>query len=183
MAELDAKLFRDYFGGSWLGRMKRDGVYLRDIVFNWPRAFEVFSAIGTEEHLMVPEGTGFYDDSRSVIVSGWRHDLNRWSISWYNEYGGYGEMHWTSCELLDGKHVLYGYGHECKQETDETTDHIIKCEMIDQDHFKYTLQSFKKGRIEIRAERTRTAEQLKEQMRAVRVGTPRVVPLQDSSCQ
>lgn len=167
MALLEAKLFRNYFGGTWEGRIERDGVYLREIVFNWPRAFELFSAFGTAEDTIAPRGAGFYDDSRKVLVSGWRNDLKRWSITWYNEYGGYGEMHWTSYEVQEGKNILYGYGHECKQESDEPTDHILKCEMFDQDNFKYSLRSFKKGLIEIHAKRTRTAEQLRELMRAV----------------
>ena len=56
--------------------------------------------------------------------------------------------------------ILYGFCHECKQETDDPTDHIIRCELIDQDNFRYTLQSFRKGIVEIDARRIRTAKEL-----------------------
>ncbi len=48
--------------------------------------------------------------------------------------------------------------HECKQESDDPTDHIVMCEMYDQDNFKYTIQSFRKGLVEIVARRIRTAK-------------------------
>ena len=167
MAELNSKLFRDYFGGSWVGQVYNNGEFFREIEFNLPLAFEKnFSSIGTEEGLKVPAGVGFYDDTQKVAIAGWRQDLRRWSMSWFNEFGGFGEMNWTSCELQEGKNILYGYGHECKQESDGTTDHILKCEMLDQDNFKYSLRSFKKGLIEIHAKRTRTAEELELLMKS-----------------
>jgi len=160
MAELDAKLFRNYFGGSWLGSIKRNGEYSRDIVFNWPEAFGQFSAIGTEENTIALPGGGFYDDTKKVVTSGWRKDVKRWIISWYNEFGGYGEMQWTSYEVVDNIKVIYGYGHECKQESDDPVDYIILCEMTDENNFKYILQSFRKGTIEIMAKRIRTSREL-----------------------
>jgi len=36
MAELAAKLFRDYFGGGWVGKVKKNGKFQREVVFNWP---------------------------------------------------------------------------------------------------------------------------------------------------
>jgi len=42
------------------------------------------------------------------------------------------------------------------------TDHIIMCEIFDQDNFKYTIQSFRKGNLEIVATRTRPAKELNE---------------------
>lgn len=161
MAELTASLFRNYFGGSWLGKISRNGEYLREIDFIWPKAFGKYSSFGTEEGLKVPSGGGFHDDTLKVIVSGWRQDVKRWYISWYNEFGGYGEMQWTSQQTVNGVNILYGFGHECKQETDDLTNHIISCEMTDQNNFKYTIQSFKKGIIEIEARRIRTAEELR----------------------
>ena len=38
MAELTAKLFRDFFGGSWCGKITRNGEFQREVVFNWPEA-------------------------------------------------------------------------------------------------------------------------------------------------
>ena len=60
--------------------------------------------------------------------------------------------------------MLYGFIHECKQETDDPTDHIVMCEMYNQDNFKYTINSFKKGLTEISATRIRTRDELKEIM-------------------
>ena len=165
MAELTANLFRNYCGGSGLGKISRNGEYLRDIEFNWPEAFGKYSSFGTEEGLKVPSGGGFHDDTMKVTVSGWRQDVKRWYISWYNEFGGYGELQWTSQQIVNGVNILYGFGHECKQESDDLTNHIILCEMTDQNNFKYTLRSFKKGIIEIKARRIRTAELLKTLMK------------------
>lgn len=164
MAELTANLIRNYFGGSWLAKISRNGEYLREIEFNWPQAFGPHISFGTEEGLRVPSGGGFHDNTMKVIVSGWRRDVRRWCISWYNEFGGYGEMQWTTHEMVNGVNFLYGFGHECKQESDDLTNHIISCEMTDQDNFKYTLRSFKKGTIEIQAKRIRTGKELKMTM-------------------
>ena len=48
MAQLTAKLFRDYFGGSWKGTIMKNGEFQREIIFNWNKSFGEFSAIGTE---------------------------------------------------------------------------------------------------------------------------------------
>ena len=160
MAELTAKLFRDYFGGSWLGRVIRNGEFQREVVFNWPELCGNHSSLGTEPGLMVPPGAGVLDDTRQVAISGWRQDIRRWVHLWHNEFGGYGEIQWTSQEVVNNITILYGFCHECKQETDDPTDHIIRCELIDQDNFRYTLQSFRKGIVEIDARRIRTAKEL-----------------------
>ena len=164
MAVLTGELFRNYFGGSWLGKITKNGEFQREIVFNWPNAFEMFSAIGTEEGLTTPPGIGFHDDTRKVSVAGWRQDIKRWCITWHNEFGGYGEAHWTTQETVNNITSIYGFCNECKQESDDLTNHIILCEMLDQDHFKYTINSFKKGLVEIKARRVRTAEELKNLM-------------------
>jgi len=162
MAELTAKLFRDYFGGSWSGKITKNGEFQREIIFNWPEAFEKFTSLGTEAGKLVPPYTGILDNTKQVVVSGWRNDLCRWSHVWHNEFGGYGELQWTSREEKNEVTVIYGFGHECKQETDDVTDHIAKCEMFDQDNFKITMQSFKKGITEIDAKRIRTARELND---------------------
>ena len=43
---------------------------------------------------------------------------------------------------------------------DDPTDHIVMCEILDNDNFRYTLQSFRKGILEIVARRIRTAKEL-----------------------
>jgi len=162
MAELTAKLFRDYFCGSWCGKVSKNGEFQREVIFNWPEAFGKFSALGTEAGFVVPPHSGGLDDSRQLSIAGWRADIKRWSHVWHNEFGGYGEVQWTSQNNLDGITVLYGFGHECKQETDDSTDHIVRCEMYDHNNFRYTLQSYRKGVLEIVATRIRTAKELNE---------------------
>jgi hypothetical protein len=164
MSELTAKLFREFFGGSWVGIITRNGDFKREVVFNWPELIGKFSSLGTEPGLMVPPGGGVLDDTRQVAISGWRHDIRRWSHVWHNEFGGYGEIQWTSLEVVNGVKILYGFGHECKQESDDPTDHIIMCELFDQDNFKYTIRSFRKGVLEIVAKRIRTSQELNSLM-------------------
>lgn len=164
MAALTAKLFRDYFVGSWMGRITKNGEFQREIIFNWPEAFGKFSSIGTESGLIVPPHSGGLDDTRQVSIAGWRSDTRSWGGVWHNEFGGYGEVQWTSQDVVEGITVLYGFGHECKQETDDPTDHIVRCEMIDHDNFKYTIHSFRKGIVEIEARRLRTGKELNELM-------------------
>lgn len=160
MAQLTAKLFRDYFGGSWLGRIIKNGEFQREILFNWPEAFGKFSSFGTEIGMMVPPGLGVMDDTRQVAVSGWRSDIRRWCSHWYNEFGGYGELQWISQHVHEGIIVLHGTLQECKQECDDPTNHIAKCELYDQDNFKYSIQSSSKGLTEIVARRIRTGKEL-----------------------
>lgn len=161
MAKLTAKLFRDNFGGSWIGKITKNGEFQREITFNWNKCFGEFSAIGVEAGFIVPPCSGALDNSNQISVGGWRSDVKRWCRTWYNEYGGYGELEWSSQELIDGKTVLYGFLHECKQESDDCTNHIAKCEIIDKNNLKYTIQSFRKGLVEIDVKRIRTANELK----------------------
>jgi len=160
MPALTANLFRDYFGGSWMGRITKNGEFQREIEFNWPIAFGEYASLGIEEGLVVPPGFGFLDDTRQVSIAGWRNDTRRWYAQWYNVFGGYGELQWISQDEVNGVTVLHGSLHECKQETDDPTDHIVMCEMYDQDNFKYTIRSFRKGVTEIVAKRIRTANEL-----------------------
>jgi len=162
MAELTAKLFRDFFGGSWIGKVSRNGEFQREVIFNWPELSSNNSCLGTAPGLIVPQGAGVLDDTRQVAISGWRPDIRRWVDLWHNEFGGYGEIQWTSQEVKNEITILYGFIHECKQETDDITDHIIMCELFDQDNFRYTIQSFRKGLLEIVATRIRTAKELNE---------------------
>ncbi len=159
MAELTAKLFRDFFGGSWSGKVSRNGEFQREVIFNWPELSSNNSCLGTETGLIVPPA-GILDDTRQISVSGWRHDIRRWNHVWHNEFGGYGELQWTSQEVVNGISILYGFCHECKQECDDPTDHIIRCELLDNNSFRYTIQSFRKGILEIDASRIRTANEL-----------------------
>ena len=61
---------------------------------------------------------------------------------------------------MNGVKVLYGFVHECKQESDDMTDHIIMCELLDNNNFKYSIRSFRKGLLEIVARRIRTGREL-----------------------
>lgn len=160
MPELTAKLFRDYFGGSWSGKITKNGEFQREIIFNWPAPFGNYSSLGISEGLLAPSNSGALDDTKQIAVAGWRANLRRWCHLWHNEFGGYGEIQWTSHENVNGITILYGFGHECKQETDDPTDHIVMCEMFDHDNFKYTIQSFRKGTTEIVAQRLQTDEEL-----------------------
>ncbi len=56
MAELTAKLFRDFFGGSWSGKVTRNGEFQREVVFNWPELSSNNSCLGAEPELIVPPG-------------------------------------------------------------------------------------------------------------------------------
>jgi hypothetical protein len=162
MSELTANLFRDFFGGSWSGVITRNGDFKRMVVFNWPELSGEYSSLGTGTGLMAPPGGGILDDTRQVAISGWRNDTRRWVHLWHNEFGGYGEIQWTSQDVVNGVKVLYGFVHECKQEGDDPTDHVIMCELFDNNNFKYTIRSFRKGLLEIVACRIRTAKELNE---------------------
>ncbi len=168
MAELTAKLFRDYFGGSWSVKIAKNGDFQREIVFNWPEAFGKYSSLGIEAGLVVPPYTGVLDNTSQVAFAGWRPDVRRWVHTWHNEFGGFGELQWTSQEEVEGLTVLHGFIHECKQEGDDPTEHVIKCEMFDKNNFKYTISSFRKGLTEIVAKRIKTAEELKKLMKKTR---------------
>lgn len=162
MAALTAKLFRDYFGGTWSCKVIKNGEFQRDIIFNWPLSFGKYASLGTAEGLVVPAGSGILDDTSQIAIAGWRSDIKRWCYTWHNEFGGSGELQWTSQDEIDQVNVLYGFVHECKQEGDDPTDHIAMCEMFDKDNFKYTVQSFRKGLLEIEAGRIRNAIELNE---------------------
>ena len=164
MAELTPNIFRDLFAGSWSGKITKNGEFQREIVFNWPKAFGKYSSLGTEQGMMVPPCTGSLDNTKQITIAGWRSDIRRWGHIWYNEFGGFGEVQWTSQDVVNGVTVLYGFGHECKQETDDPTDHIVMCEMFDKDNFKYTIRSFRKGLLEIVFSRIRTGKELNEQL-------------------
>jgi len=173
MPELTAKLFRDYFGGSWSGKITRNGEFQREIEFNWPEAFGKFSSLGTSEGLMVPLYGGVLDDTKQIAIAGWRSDTRRWYAQWYNEFGGYGELQWISQVEVNGVTVLHGSLHECKQESDDPTDHVAICEMIDHDNFKYTIRSFRKGITEIVARRIRNANELNALLAKTTLNTAR----------
>lgn len=165
MAKLTANIFREYFGGSWLGQISKNGEFQREIVFNWQTPFDKFSAFGTESGEVVPSNNGTLDDTKQVSLGGWRSDVNKWFNVWHNEYGGYGEIEWTSMKEYNGTTIIYGSGKECKQESDDITDHIIKCEIFDADNFKYTIRSFRKGITIIKATRIKTSTELNVELK------------------
>lgn len=162
---LTANIFRDYFGGRWLGKIIKNGQFQREIVFNWPIAFGKFSSIGTEEGLKVISGSGFFDDTKKIVIAGWQPETKRWVCYWYNKFGGHGEIQWRSQDIVNNIKVLYGIVHECKQESEMPSEHIILCEMNSLNNFKFTLRSFEKGIIEIDAKRIKTAKALRDIMK------------------
>ncbi len=162
MAELTANIFRNFFAGSWCGKITKNGEFQRTLVFNWPKAFGRYSSLGTEGGKFAPPNRGALDDTRQIALAGWRSDVRRWGQIWHNEFGGYGEIQWTSQEEVNGIRVIYGFGRECKQESDDQTDHILMCELFDQDNFKYTISSFRKGLVEILFNRIRSGAELKD---------------------
>ena len=164
MAALNAQLFRDYFSGSWIGSLSKNGEFLRHVTFNWPSTSGNYSSIGAESGLIVPTNTGALSNTNQISIAGWRSDLKQWCAVWYNEFGGYGELKWTSKEIENGKTTIFGTVHECKQEGDDPTDHSAICELIDEKRFKYSIHSFRKGLLEISASKILTDEELKEQM-------------------
>lgn len=160
MPELNAELFRNYFGGSWHARITKNGEFQREIVFNWPELKGKFSSLGVGPGMIVPPDLGIQDNTRQVAIAGWRSDIRCWQARWYNEFGGFGELQWTSQEVINGITLIFGSLHECKQEGDDPTNHIALCEMFDHDNFRYTIQSFRKGVLEIEARRIRNGEEL-----------------------
>ena len=81
MAELTAKLFRDYFGGSWSGRITKNADFQREIVFNWPQLCGKFSSLATETGLMAPPQSGAIDDTNQVSIASWHSDIRRWVLA------------------------------------------------------------------------------------------------------
>ena len=160
MPELTANLFRDFFGGCWNGRITKNGEFQREIVFNWPELSGKFSSLGTEPGMIAPPNSGVQDNTRQVAIAGWRSDTRSWYAHWHNEFGGYGELQWTSHDIVDDVSILYGSLHECKQEGDDPTEHIALCEIYNNDNFRYTIRSFRKGVLEIEARRIRTGKEL-----------------------
>ena len=69
MAELAAKLFRDYFGGSWVDKVKKNGEFQRGVVFNWPEPYGKLSCLGTPAGWVVPPGGGVQDDTRQFAIT------------------------------------------------------------------------------------------------------------------
>ena len=193
MAELNAKLFRDFFGGSWhatvyatpIGETKER--LAREVVFNWPSPYGEKSCLGSPAGWIAPPGGGVQDDTPQVGMAGWRCDIKRWCDPWFNVYGGYGELQWTSQAVVNGKTVVYGFVHECKKEGDDPCDHIAKCEIIGQDNFVYTITSFLKGTLRITGKRLRTAEELNKILsaagEAAKNGFADIVKLQDEFVQ
>jgi hypothetical protein len=161
MSALNAKLFRDYFGGTWDCSISENGKPIGNAVLSWPEAFG--KCLGTPPGRVVPEFAGLQDSAvvAQVAIAGWRSDIKRWCDPWYNEKGGYGEVQWTS---IQGD-TLYGFCHEIKEEDADPIEWVISLKMLDQDHFNYNLISFK-GTMEVVGKRTRTAKELDQLMAA-----------------
>ena len=117
-------------------------------------------ASGCSNTFWISPGLGTPDVPVQAAIAGWHSDIDAWCDRWYNEFGGYGELCWTSQGVVNGVKVLFGTVHECEKEGDDPADYIAMCELSDQDNFKYTIQSYTKGILEVEGVRVRTPKKL-----------------------
>lgn len=160
MVELTAKLIRDYFKGSWLGKVSINGDFINENIFNWTEESDQYPVpnVKLEWKLLSESGNKAKKDNQ--IFSVWRSDKSSWVNIWYNESGGYNELHWTSQEEVNGMTVLFGFLRERTNDSKLPTEYIAMCELNNQNSFKYTILSFRKGILEINAKRTGKAVDL-----------------------
>ncbi|MBK9528478.1 MAG: hypothetical protein IPO41_09215 [Acidobacteria bacterium] len=160
MAELNAKLIRDYFGGRWSCTTYKNGELVRENAVDIKGSPERPGGIGEIAFGILALGFASVDEHDQLAIAGWHSDINRWCDRCYNEAGGYSEHSWTSQGEINGVTVLYGTVHVCEKEGDDPADYIAMCELLDQDNFRYTIQSYQKGIVEIVANRVTTGEAL-----------------------
>jgi len=173
VAELDAKLIRDYFGGRWTCTTYKNGELVRENAVEIKGSPEKPGGIGEIAFGMLALGFASVDEHDQLAIAGWHSDINRWCDRCYNEAGGYSEHSWTSQGEINGVTVLYGTVHVCEKEGDDPADYIAMCELLDRDNFKYTIQSYKKGIVEIVANRVSPAGKvidMREHNRVAKVG-------------
>lgn len=156
MAELNAKLLRDYFKGSWACTTYKNGELVREKAVDFKESPDKPCGTGATAFRILALGFASVDEQDQLAIAGWHSDINRWCDRCYNEFGGYSELNWTSQGEINGVTVLYGTVHVCEKEGDDPADYIAMCELLDQDHFRYTIQSYRKGIVEITANRVST---------------------------
>lgn len=160
MAELTTKLVRDYFAGRWSGQVFINGELIHELEFKWTEESGKLSVPHIKlEWWMLPD-TGDSKEKTNRIIVTWRSDKLSWVNMWYNESGGYSEQQWTSQEVVNGVTVLYGSLRERTTDGELPTEHIAMCELNNQNSFKYTILSYRKGIMEMVAKRTGMADEM-----------------------
>ena len=163
MAELTEKLIREYFKGSWSGKVFINGGFTHEIAFNWTEESIQYSVPNIKlEWRLVTDGINKSDKNNRIIAI-WRSDKCTWINIWNNESGGFSELRWTSQEEVNGITVLYGFLHERKTDKEIPTEHIAMCELQDKQNFKYTILSYRKGILEMVAKRTGISDEMNVQ--------------------
>lgn len=154
MADITAKLVSDYFTGNWACEIFINGEHHNNLEF----LCEEESGKSGVPHVkltwwLLSDNHNLEAKDNQIIVV-WRSDLRCWVNMWYNESGGYNELQWTSQEEVNGNTVLYGYLLERLPEGGFPNEYIAMCELQDQNSFKYTILSYRKGILEMFAKRT-----------------------------
>ena len=160
MAELTSKLVRDYFAGSWLGQVYINGELIHELEFKWTEESGRYSVPRINLEYWLLNESGDKEEKNNQIIVTWRSDNRSWVNIWYNESGGCSEQQWTSQEEVNGITVLYGSLRERTTEYGLPTEHIAMCELNDQNNFKYTILSYRKGILEMIAKRTCTETEM-----------------------
>lgn len=158
MAKLNAKLLRGYFGGNWVCTTYKNGEFVRENAVNFKGNPEKPGELGSIAFQILQLGMDSINGSEQLAIAGWHGDIHTWCGRCYNEAGGYSELNWTSQGEINGATVLYGTVHVCEKEGDDPADYIAMCELLDEDNFRYTIQSYRKGIVEIVASRVEKTE-------------------------
>ena len=160
MTELTTKLVRDYFAGNWSGQVFINGELIHELEFNWTEESGKYSVPRVKLEWWLLSDSKNKEKKINHIIVAWRSDKRSWVNMWYNESGGYSEQQWTSQEEVNGIPVLYGSLRERATEGGLPTEHIAMCELNDQNSFKYTILSYRKGILEMVAKRTGTEDEM-----------------------
>lgn len=159
MAELTSKLVSDYFAGTWICKVYINGELKYDLELRFTEESGKYSVHGVKLNFWFSTVNGDKGENKQIIVN-WRSDKLSWVNMWYNESGGYSEQQWTSQEEVNGITVLYGSLRERTAEGGLPTEHIAMCELKDENNFKYTILSYRKGILEMVAKRTGTVREI-----------------------
>jgi len=156
MAELTTKLVREFFAGSWSCQVFINGELNHEIEFNCTEESGKFSVPRVKLEYWLLTNNGKKEEKSNQIIVAWRSDKHSWVNMWHNESSGYSEQQWTSQEQVNGITVLYGSLRERLTDDGLPTEHIAMCELLDQNSFKYTILSYRKGILEMKAKRIGT---------------------------
>jgi hypothetical protein len=173
MAELTTKLVRDYFAGSWSCQVFINGELNHELEFNWAEESDKYSVPAIKLEWRWLPGSGDKEEKNNQVIVAWRSDKRSWVNMWYNASGGYSELQWTSQEVVNGITVLYGSLRERTSDGGLPTEHIAMCELNDQNNFKYTILSYRKGILEMVAKRN----EIDQEMNAIAEEQPETAKL------